>query len=124
MPKLLTGVAALGLLYTIVLPVAAAERQPEGIRSSAEGLTEFSAHRRAYRHRHVVRRAYVPRRYVIQQSYPGFYTSPYSGSPYYRGWSPYGGYYAAGPRFGIGFGSGYYGPSVGVGFGFGPRWGW
>jgi hypothetical protein len=61
MSKLLTGVAALALL-SLALPATAAERKGEGLRAHADQY-EFSAHRRAYRHRHrVVRRHYAPRR--------------------------------------------------------------
>jgi hypothetical protein len=121
MPKLLTGVAALALLGAAALPVAAVEREQDGIRNSAEGPSEFSARRRVYRQRYVIRRAYAPRRYAVQQTYPGYYGSPYWGSSHYAGY-PYGPY--AGPGFGVGFGSGYYGPGFSLGFGFGPRWGW
>jgi hypothetical protein len=92
MAKLLSGIAILALTCAVLLPVpaGAAEPKSDGIRAHADQY-EFSAHRRAYRHRHV-RRYYGPRRYVRR----------YWGPPAYA-YYPYG-YYRPRPFIGVGVG--------------------
>jgi hypothetical protein len=94
MIKLVTGLAVAGAVafFAAPEPAQATDRQ-DGARNAQ--VTDFSSHRRSYRHRH-------------SRPYYGYYRAPYYGyyaSPYY--YRPYG-YY--GPR--------YYGHSPGFSFGF------
>jgi hypothetical protein len=85
MSKLLSGVAALGVLSLVAISPAAAEQRSDGARNAGNTIeqTEFSDQRRRYRSgRYYGRRYYGPRRY-----YGGYYR-PYYGyayaRPYYR----------------------------------------
>ena len=95
MTRLLTGCAALALLFAISLPgpAGAAARRPDGIRGGeqAEAITDVSAHRRRYRHHH--------RYYGSRYWGPGPYWGYYRPWPYYR---PYPGAYIGVGPFGFG----------------------
>jgi len=105
MSKLLAGVASIGLLVALSLPVpASAAQRTDGIRAADQAsTTDLSAYyrRRIYRRHIVIRRYYRPH-YVYSSPY--YYGYPYAS----YGYSPY--YYSA--------------PAISFGFGFGPRWGW
>ena len=109
MSKLLAGVASVGLLVALSLPVpAAAAEKAAGLRTDQAAPTDVSSRR--YRRRVVVvRRAYYPR----YRYYGGYYPYSYGyGYPYYSSYySPayYPRYYYGGPAFSIGFGFGGWG---------------
>lgn len=92
-------------------PAAAAPLAKE---SQASNATDFSAHRRYYRHRYRHYRPYYRAYYRPYRPYyrPYYYARPAYYRPYPYYYRPYP-YYA--PAYPIGFG---------IGFGFGPRWGW
>src|SRR5215475_10295596 len=110
MSRMLTGLAAFGLLVTLGLPAAnAAERRADGLGSDqAAAPTEFSSRRYSYPyHRPFWRHRF--HRYA--------YYRPYWRHRYYR---PYYGY-----GYGYPYGAyGYYRPGITIGFGFGPRFWW
>jgi hypothetical protein len=107
MSRILASFAAFALLFILALPgpANAAERKADGLRTASE-MTDVSAHRRRYRHRHVVRRHL----WGPPVGYWGGYRS-YAYDPYY--YRPY-----WGSRAYVG------GPGIGFGVGFGPRFWW
>ncbi len=102
MPKLFASVAALAFTFVLAMPGPADARQRADGLYKAEQATEFSSHRRRYRHVH----RYRHYGYAAPRPY-------YAGYPYYRPWGyPYYGYGYGGPRVGIGVGP------IGLGVGF------
>jgi len=97
MSKFLAGIAALTLAGAAVMPIQASASEREAGASTASTMqsTEFSAHRRQWRHRHNRHWGYYgPRRYWGPRYRYYSYPYPYYGYPY--------GYYRPGVAFGFG----------------------
>jgi len=128
MSRMLTGLAAFGLLVTLGLPAAnAAERRADGLGSDqAAAPTEFSSRRYSYRYHRPFWRHRVYRHHYRFAYHRPFWRHRFHRYAYYR---PYWRHRYYRPYYGYGYGYpygayGYYRPGITIGFGFGPRFWW